>query len=215
MIYCVANSKGGTGKTAFTVNLIQHLEIDFIIDVDVTHRGITSVLSLSKNRFDIRSPEDEKDILKWVEEGEYKNIIIDCGGFYSTLTQYAISQSDVVITPSNDDPTEQFGLANFNKAMISASNLVGENLKSIVVINKVYHSRRYFSVMESFIKTQSNLVLSNIIIPYSASIPNCQFSGDAVKSGSIAAKFYKLAKTLKGINMASLCPYFDAKMMFS
>lgn len=205
MIYCIANSKGGTGKTAFAVNLIHHLNIDFVIDVDVTHLGLTSILSLSNEQsVEIRHPKCKEDILKWTEEGEYKNILIDCGGFDSTLTQYAISQSDVVVTPSNDDPTEQFGLANFNEAMIAASDLVGETLKAVVVLNKVHPSRRDFSVMETFISSQSNLVLSKIIIPFSASVPKAQFEGSAVRSGTIAAKFNQLAKNLNDIKMASL-----------
>lgn len=204
MIYCIANSKGGTGKTAFSVNLLQHLDIDFVIDVDVTHLGLSSVLSLGKSSVEIRHAKTKEDILKWAEEAENKNVLIDCGGFDSTLTQYAISQADVIVTPSNDDPTEQFGLANFNEAMIAASKLVGVELKSIVVLNKVHPSRRDFTVMESFIRQQSNLVLSNIVIPFSASIPKAQFDGQAVQNGSIAAKFSCLAKYLNNIDMASL-----------
>ncbi len=204
MIYCIANSKGGTGKTAFSVNLLHHLDIDFVIDVDVTHLGLSSVLSLGESTLEIRHAKTKEDILKWAEEAEEKNILIDCGGFDSTLTQYAISQADVIVTPSNDDPTEQFGLANFNEAMIAASELVGVKLKSIVVLNKVHPSRRDFSVMESFIKQQSNLILSSIVIPFSAAIPKAQFDGQAVQNGSVAAKFSLLAKQLKNTNMASL-----------
>jgi chromosome partitioning protein len=194
MIYCIANSKGGTGKTAFSVNLLHHLDVDFVVDVDTTHRGISSILSLSENSIPVYVPTTKEDIIKWADSGA--NILFDCGGFDSDFTQYAISQADVIITPSNDDPTEQFGLANFNEVMRSVSDLVGEKLIAKVVINKVHPSRRDFSLMTEFVGRFDHLELLPIVIPMSASIPKSQFKGEAVKSGNVAAKFSKLAKLM-------------------
>lgn len=193
-VYTVANTKGGSKKTATAINLIPHLDLDYVVDLDKYH-ALKNILALSDNPIEVRVPSSTQEIMDWADEG--KNILIDCGGFDSDFTRMAISQSDVVITPSNDDPSEQFGLRHFNQAMAEVSKMVNEKLTAKVVISGVHHARSDFSMMKEFVAGLDHLELLPVVIPHSTKIPAAQFSGKAVMSGTIAAKFSTLAKHIK------------------
>lgn len=193
-VYTVANVKGGSKKTATAINLIPHLNLDYVVDLD-KYQALKSLLELAGSPIEVRIPKTTQDIINWTDEG--KNILIDCGGFDSDFTRVAISQSDVVITPSNDDPTEQFGLRHFNMTMAEVSKMVNEKLVAKVVISGVHHARSDFSTMHDFVDTLDHLELAPVIIPHSTKIPAAQYQGSAVMSGSIAAKFRALAKYIK------------------
>ena len=193
-VYCVANTKGGSKKTATAINLIPHLDLDFVVDLDKYH-ALKNILALSDNPIEVRVPSSTQEIMEWADEG--KNILFDCGGFDSDFTRTAMSQSDVIITPSNDDPSEQFGLRHFNQAMAEVSQMVNEKLVAKVVISGVHHARSDFSMMKEFVSGLDYLELLPVVIPFSTKIPTAQFSGKAVSSGTVAAKFSTLAKHIK------------------
>lgn len=192
-IICIANSKGGTGKTSISLNLIHHISPDFVIDADV-HRGITNLLAISGADIEVRHPLSTDDILKWTDTD--KTVLIDCGGFDSKIVRYAISQADEIITPTTDDPTDQYALINFNKSMEEISKMIDEQLVATVVLNRIHHSRTDFSGIDKLISELSHLKRSDIVIPQSALIPKAAFKGSAVKSGGIAERFKMLASKL-------------------
>lgn len=192
-IICVANSKGGTGKTSLSLNLIHHLNPDLIIDADV-HKGISSLLSLGDNEIEVRHAKTKQDIINWTKSD--KLILIDCGGFDSDITRYAISQADKIITPTTDDPTDQFGLVEFDKTMKAVSQMVDEKLTALVVLNRVHHSRSEFNDLDKLIDSMEHLSRSPVIIPQSALIPKAAFNGKAVLSGTVASKFLILSKAI-------------------
>lgn len=193
-IICIANSKGGTGKTSISLNLIYHVKPDFVIDADI-HRGITNLLALSDESIEVRHPKSPEDILEWTKTD--KTVLIDCGGFDSKIVRYAISQADYIITPTTDDPTDQYALINFNESMKEISKMIDEHLVATIVLNRVHHSRTDFSGIDKLISELSHLKRSEIIIPQSVLIPRAAFKGCAVKSGSVANKFKTLSNKLK------------------
>lgn len=193
-IYTTANNKGGSKKTTTALNLIPHLELDYVVDLD-RYQALKSILEHSSNPIEVRIPTCEQDIYDWAAEG--KNVLFDCGGFDSDFNRAAISQSDVIITPSTDDPTEQIGLTNFNETMREVSKMVGEKLIAKVLISGVHHARTDFTVMSELVDSLDHLELLPIVIPFSTKIPAAQFQGSHVKTGAIAAKFNLLAKHIK------------------
>lgn len=61
-VICIANSKGGTGKTSVSLNLIHHLQPELIIDADI-HKGISNLLSLGDNNIEIRHATSKQQII--------------------------------------------------------------------------------------------------------------------------------------------------------
>lgn len=194
MIYVVANSKGGTGKTSFSLNLIPHLKPDLIIDADV-HENISYFLGCGDNTIKVERANSLEDMIKFCDI-ENKTVLIDCGGFDVDIVGYAISQADYIITPSSDDATEQYGLVKFNDVMAEISKATGCKLVANVVLNKVHHSRSSFTEMADLIDDLEYLHLSKTVIPHSALIPKAVINGCAVTKGNLPLKFKNVVNNL-------------------
>lgn len=193
-VICVANSKGGTGKTTVSLNLIHHLQPDFIIDLDF-HKGLSDINRLGGN-LEIHRTQEKAQLLEWFED-ESKLVFVDTGGFDSTLNRIALSQSDFILTPTSDDPSDQLRLLDFDKIMADVSESVKEHLVAYALLNRVHHSRRSFDDFDELIGGLKHLERMPNVIPQSASLPKAAFKGLPVKSGTIAADFSKLANEIK------------------
>lgn len=193
-VICVANSKGGTGKTTVSINLIHHLNPDFIIDLDI-HKGLSDINRLGGS-LDIHRTQEKEQLLEWLDCDD-KLVFVDTGGFDSTLNRWALSQADFILTPTSDDPSDQLRLLDFNKTMVAVNDMVNEPLTAHALLNRVHHSRRSFEDFDNLIDGLSHIQRLPNIIPQSASLPKAAFKGMAVKSGAIAADFSKLAKDIK------------------
>ena len=88
-VICIANSKGGTGKTSVSLNLIHHLQPELIIDADI-HKGISNLLSLGDNNIEIRHATSKQQIIQWTKTD--KVVQIDCGGFDSDIEHFVSTQ---------------------------------------------------------------------------------------------------------------------------
>ncbi|EHI9242834.1 ParA family protein [Vibrio vulnificus] len=193
-VICVANSKGGTGKTTVSLNLIHHLKPDFIIDLDI-HKGLSDLNRLGGS-LDIYRTQEKDELLGWLEDDE-KLIFVDTGGFDSTLNRVALSQSDFILTPTSDDPSDQLRLLDFDKTMAAVSEMVNEHLTAHALLNRVHHSRRSFDDFDELVGGLKHLARMPNVIPQSAALPKAAFKGLPVKSGTIAADFANLAKEIK------------------
>ncbi|MCX8875530.1 ParA family protein [Vibrio parahaemolyticus] len=193
-VICVANSKGGTGKTTISLNLIHHLNPDFIIDLDI-HKG-SSDLNRLGGGLEIHRTQEKDELLGWLED-DGKLIFIDTGGFDSTLNRVALSQSDFILTPTSDDPSDQLRLLDFDKTMAAVSEMVNEHLIAHALLNRVHHSRRSFDDFDELVGGLKHLARMPNVIPQSAALPKAAFKGMPVKSGTIAADFSNLAREIK------------------
>lgn len=193
-VICVANSKGGTGKTTVSLNLIHHLKPDFIIDLDI-HKGLSDLNRLGGS-LEIYRTQEKDELLGWLED-DGKLIFVDTGGFDSTLNRVALSQSDFILTPTSDDPSDQLRLLDFDKTMAAVSEMVNEHLTAHALLNRVHHSRRSFYDFDELVGGLKHLARMPNVIPQSAALPKAAFKGMPVKSGTIAADFSNLAKEIK------------------
>ncbi|EPZ4992726.1 ParA family protein [Vibrio cholerae] len=193
-VICVANTKGGTGKTTVSLNLIHHLNPDFIIDLDV-HKGLSDINSLGGG-LEIHRTRDKDELLRWLSDRD-KLIFIDTGGFDSTLNRAVLGKSDFILTPTGDDPSDQLRLVGFNKTLAEVSVDENRHVMAHVLLNRVHHSRRSFDDLDELIGGLAHMDRLPNVIPQSASLPKAAFSGGAVRSGVIAADFSKLAKEIK------------------
>ncbi|CAK1748371.1 putative ATPase [Vibrio crassostreae] len=194
-VICVANSKGGTGKTTVSLNLIHHLTPDFIIDLDI-HKGGLSDLNRLGGNLEIHRTQEKDELLGWLED-DRKLIFVDTGGFDSTLNRVALSQSDFILTPTSDDPSDQLRLLDFDKTMAAVSEMVNEHLIAHALLNRVHPNRRSFDDFEELVGGLKHFAIMPNVISQSAALPKAAFKGMPVKSGTIAADFSNLAKEIK------------------
>ena len=193
-VVCISNSKGGTGKTLISLNLIYHIQPKLIIDADI-HKGISNILNLGSNTIEIKHADSKQQIIEWTKTDNL--VLIDCGGFDSDITRYALSQADYIITPTTDDPTDQFALIEFNKVMQSVSLMVNEKLTAKVILNRVHHGRKVFRGLDSLLEGLEYLERLPVTIPQSALLPKAAFKGEAVKKGIIESKFNEIKKHIE------------------
>ncbi|MCX8860298.1 ParA family protein, partial [Vibrio parahaemolyticus] len=145
---------------------------------------------------EIHRTQEKDELLGWLED-DGKLIFIDTGGFDSTLNRVALSQSDFILTPTSDDPSDQLRLLDFDKTMAAVSEMVNEHLIAHALLNRVHHSRRSFDDFDELVGGLKHLARMPNVIPQSAALPKAAFKGMPVKSGTIAADFSNLAREIK------------------
>ncbi|ODS09746.1 ParA family protein [Vibrio scophthalmi] len=194
-VICIANSKS-SGKTTVSLNLIPHLNPDMIIDID-GHEGLSDINKLGGGLC-IHQTRDKDQLISWLNDDE-KLILIDTGGFDSTLNRIALSQADFILTPTSDDAHDQLRLLKFHQTMVEVSEMVGEKLIANILLNRVHHSRRSFNEFDELLKAKNLNHFNRLahVIPQSSELSKAAFYGMPVKSGQIAASFYCLAKYIK------------------
>lgn len=168
-VYAVSIHKGGTGKTTSTVHIIGELKPDLIIEVDVHHSlSVINNLRPENDRWPLMIVRDSKELLKILKQydDEGKTVLIDCGGFDADINRTACAVADVIIVPSNDDVTEQIGLAIFDGILAEISEKMGMDIKAHILMCKTEPNQKYFPDMESTLKEVKHLTLLNSRLSY-------------------------------------------------
>ena len=202
-IITIAHQKGGVGKSTIAFNLAVILKAT-VIDLDV-QETMTQVNELRKTQklkgLNILKFSNHIDLQKYIENYKEKApLIIDCGGFDSSLNNIAISLATIVITPVSDERIELLGLKKFQLILENLSKIVGYKINSYVIFNKINPRTMIFRDLENFVKnTKTFEVLKSKIrkrVDISNSVP-AGFSVVEYSPNSTAAKeFLKLAEEI-------------------
>lgn len=143
MTICIANEKGGSGKSTLCLNLAVQLLKDnkevVVLDTDSQKSMETfATIRVEKERptFSLFNRSSGfSDTLKQMVS-KYENILIDTKGEYSKETQKAMLLSDIVLVPTTPSQLDTEVLANMLERIEQLQEL-NENLRALIVINRM------------------------------------------------------------------------------
>ncbi|WRE78452.1 ParA family protein [Helicobacter pylori] len=143
MTICIANEKGGSGKSTLCLNLAVQLLKDnkevVVLDTDSQKSMETFVtIRAEKERptFSLFNRSSGfSDTLKQMVS-KYENILIDTKGEYSKETQKAMLLSDIVLVPTTPSQLDTEVLANMLERIEQLQEL-NENLRALIIINRM------------------------------------------------------------------------------
>lgn len=170
MIYTIAHTKGGVGKTTTVWHLICELsrqKRDFIV-IDLDHQrtvyNLTSYLR-EKDNFKVYTADNLHQLQKIIEENSHRLIIIDTGGNGDQVNKQAIKLADKIITPiGNDSITEAIGFKKFEAILheLGSPDInilfcnIRPNTKNFEDIKAVVSDYKNTKILNSTITTRSN-----------------------------------------------------------
>lgn len=143
MTICIANEKGGSGKSTLCLNLAVQLLKDnkevVVLDTDSQKSMETFIEIRSNNEYKTFSLFNRSggfsDTLKQMVS-KYENILIDTKGEYSKETQKAMLLSDIVLVPTTPSQLDTEVLANMLERIEQLQEL-NENLRALIIINRM------------------------------------------------------------------------------
>jgi len=196
MIYSIAHSKGGCGKSLLSLNLAPLIKDLILIDLD-TQNSITEINKARNKKHKIKTATTEKEFFNILDKYEDNNIVIDCGGIDSDINRLAIANSDILIIPVKDNSFEILAFKRFLK-VINKILEKNQELKIFVLLNNVHFSTKDFSRLEAIIEKQKNqnLQLLNTIIRTRADFANYLEIGTTVYEKDKKSKASKEIKSL-------------------
>ena len=182
-IIVVSIKKGGTGKSATSLNIAPEVNPDIFYDTDDTAAISTfnqfrpedkrwHVIRLTDAIINANGGGIQKfasDLIDAKEQG--KCVLVDCGGFDSALTRTALALADIIIAPFNDDPSDILGLQEFSYVLNDISREMGVKKIAHVVMCKVHPARTNFKAIDKHLSQFDNLVRLNTAIPRDNNIP--------------------------------------------
>jgi len=180
MIISICHQKGGVGKTTLAINLTVELlrQKKDVVLVDLDAQKIASAFaktrkSLTGLHLPIFIPKDQEELKSFINNNQNRQLIIDCGGYDSTLTRLSMIGSDMVITPLLPTFPERVGLASFyaiskelSKVKKICYNIVFTRVnpcgKSLIVDAKDYITSSYpeFNIFNTVIRHRTDYINS-------------------------------------------------------
>ncbi|CAA6810828.1 MAG: Unknown protein [uncultured Campylobacterales bacterium] len=202
MIITISHQKGGVGKSTISWNLAVHLAKNknvIVIDLDV-QKTLTYLHQIrNKNDFSVISFNDDKSFVDYInnisdDESNDSIIIIDSGGFDSSMNRLAILGADKIITPVSSKFIEILGLQTYENILHEIEKSNGSIIKTNVVLNNINPITKDFKDIRNFINESNHFNLLNSILRQRADIANSVANGlgiTEIKGNDKAIKEFK------------------------
>ena len=201
MIITISHQKGGVGKSTIAFNLAVELGKKFgekqvkIIDLDV-QKSLTQANLIRKNNkltpLNIIEGKDENEIVSVMENFPQKEIlIIDSGGFDSSLNRIAIVGADIILTPVTDKTFDLLGLQRYEEILKELSEIEKRTIKSYVFLNNINPNVKKMEELIRFINSSKHFEILKTVIRTRIDFSNSIAEGKSVteyKKESKAAK---------------------------
>ena len=163
-IICVANRKGGVGKTTLATNLAVALNNkgkSILIDADEQQ----SAAKWAQQRNDIECIAIHSDILTNLEEidSKYDYILIDVAGRDSTIFREALLVSNTVIVPTQPSLLD-LDVLEYMQEKIATARKINSDLDAYVLINRASPRSNELADAIDFIKEFDQLKLLKTVL---------------------------------------------------
>jgi len=170
MIINFSHQKGGTGKSTIAYNLAEAYEnMSFkttILDLDIqdTCLEYNSLRDTPKTNI-VNIREDAQLIAAIENASEDEIIIIDSGGFDSSLTRLAIIGADINITPIADKVSEILAITKkYSKILKEIEEATQESITTYVLLNRIHIFAQNFEHLKAIIQPHKQMKMLNTII---------------------------------------------------
>lgn len=208
MIITISHQKGGVGKSTLAYNIAVELNRKFkvqMIDLDV-QQTVSAYNNLrqmmGQKAIPVKIFTQDKEFVDYVNDVDDDTVVIvDSGGFDSSLNRIAILASDFLITPVSTEFTEILGLEKYKSILQQLEEISGRKVITNVVLNKVNPNQRNFTDLIEFIDSSDNFKLMSTIVRRRVDFANSVAHGFTVreldKKSDSAKELKMLIKEIK------------------
>jgi len=208
MIITISHQKGGVGKSTLAYNIA--VELNRKLKVEMVDLDVQQTVSAYNNLRHIMGQKPipvkifthDKEFVDYVNEvDEDTLVIVDSGGFDSSLNRIAILASDFLITPVSTEFTEILGLEKYQSILKQLEEVSGNRVTTNVVLNKVNPNQKNFDDLIEFVNSSKNFKLMDTIIRRRVDFANSVAHGFTVreldKKSDSAKELKMLIKEIK------------------
>lgn len=188
MIITISHQKGGVGKSTLAYNVAVELSKKYnveVIDLDV-QQTVSAYNEVRQEMGQIPLPvyifTTAEEFEKYLENVDDDTVVIvDSGGFDSSLNRFAMLISDFIVTPVSSEFTEILGLQKYESILRELSEQSGMTIVTNVVLNKTNPNQKKFDEVNDFIRSSKHFKLMDAMMRRRVDFANSVAYGFSVR----------------------------------